>query len=77
MRREGRLRCILPGPPSDPAVRNIIDAMVESDDKSLILSRLYEKYCAGSLQADAEWASFSAVAKEGVWVPFRGRGGER
>ena len=58
------LRCILPGPPSDPAVRNVIDAMVESDDKSLILSRFYEKYCAGSLQADAEWASFCTVAKE-------------
>ena len=58
------LRCILPGHPSDPAVRNVIDAMVESDDKSLILSRFYEKYCAGSLQADAEWASFCTVAKE-------------
>ena len=62
--RRRTLRCILPGPPSDPAVRNAVDAMLENDDKNVLLRRFYEKYPSGSLQSDAEWASFCAVAKE-------------
>ena len=60
------LRCILPGPPSDQAVRNVFDAMIESEDKSLLLRKFYERYPTGSLQADAEWTSFCSVAKKGA-----------
>jgi len=63
------LRCILPGPPSDQAVRNVFDAMIESEDKSLLLRKFYERYPTGSLQADAEWTSFCSVAKEGCGFP--------
>jgi hypothetical protein len=58
------LRCILPGPPSNIAVKNAMDAMIENDDKILLLRRFYGMYSAGSLQADAEWIVFCNVVKE-------------